>query len=69
MNDMPEQALHYFEWLATHHPDHNDPRGSVTARVQALRSGSGAQRRPLPPTDEAGGGDVDEALDDLFGSK
>lgn len=68
MNNMPQQALHYFEWLATHHPDHDDPRGSVSQRVQALRSGSIAQRRPLPPVDEAGEEDVDSALDDMFGS-
>jgi tetratricopeptide (TPR) repeat protein len=69
MNSMPEQALRYFEWLATYCPDYNDPRGSVAERVQALRSGSGAQRRPLPTSGDADNGDVDSALDDVFGKQ
>jgi tetratricopeptide (TPR) repeat protein len=67
LNGMPEQSLHYFEWLATYAPDHHDPRGRVAERVQALRSGSGAQRRPLPTGAEADPEDVDAALDDMFG--
>jgi len=67
MNSQPDQALRYFEWLATYLPDYGDPRGSVAERIQALRSGSGAQRRPLPTGLETDGEDVDSALDDVFG--
>ena len=67
VSSMPDQALRYFEWLGTYCPDYDDPRGSVAERVQALRSGSGAQRRPLPTGGEGDPSDVDDALDDVFG--
>jgi tetratricopeptide (TPR) repeat protein len=67
ISSMPDQALRYFEWLGTYCPEYDDPRGSVAERVQALRSGSGAQRRPIPTGGEADSGDVEDALDDVFG--
>ncbi len=51
--DMPEQALQYFEWVAVVYPDHSDPRGAVTERIQRLRGGSGPLRLPLSRRDEA----------------
>jgi tetratricopeptide (TPR) repeat protein len=51
--DMPEQALQYFEWVAMIHPDHTDPRGDITERIQRLRGGSGPLRLPLSRKREA----------------
>ena len=51
--DMPEQALQYFEWVAVVYPDHSDPRGAVTERIQRLRGGSGPLRLPLSRQNEA----------------
>ncbi len=46
---MPEQALHFWEWLAQIAPQYNDPRGSVFDRLHRLRNESGAQPRPGAP--------------------
>ena len=49
MKGMPEQAMHYFEWLAKIDANYSDPRGSLHDRIQRIRSGSGTQRRPGVP--------------------
>ena len=59
-----DQAMHWFEWLAAIVPDHPDPRGTVTTRLQRLRGESGAQRKPglaVGDTDE-----LDSAFNDAF---
>ena len=64
---MHEQALHYFEWLASVDPQYDDPRGSVYERIERLTSASGTQPRPQAPSAGRGGtADLDDALDDLF---
>jgi hypothetical protein len=35
------------------HPDHTDPRGDITERIQRLRGGSGPLRLPLSRKREA----------------
>lgn len=66
MKMMPEQALHYFEWLASVHPSYMDPRGTATERTHRLRSESGAQPRPQAPYGGASASEMNEAFDDLF---
>jgi tetratricopeptide (TPR) repeat protein len=66
---MPDQALYYFEWLANLEPNYEDPRGSVSERIERLRTESGAQPRPQAPLSGADPGDLDSALDDLFGER
>ncbi|MEZ4445653.1 MAG: tetratricopeptide repeat protein [Polyangiaceae bacterium] len=52
---LQEEALQYFEWLATGYPDYQDGRGSVAERIHRLRSESGAVPRP-----GASYGDIEE---------
>jgi tetratricopeptide (TPR) repeat protein len=63
---MPQQALEYFEWLASVCPDYHDPRGNVGERIRRLRTQSGAQRRPSPPSGEPVAGGVDVANNDSY---
>jgi cytochrome c-type biogenesis protein CcmH/NrfG len=62
MKMMPEQALHYWEWLAQFAPHYAEPRGSVMDRIHRLRSESGAQPRPGAPQADSMG----ETFDDMF---
>jgi tetratricopeptide (TPR) repeat protein len=64
---MPEQALHYFEWLAKLEGSYDDPRGSVAERIERLRTESGAQPRPQRPASTPDAAELGSALDDLFG--
>jgi tetratricopeptide (TPR) repeat protein len=63
---MPEQALHYFEWLSSVDPGYADPRGTPVDRTHRLRSESGAQPRPQAPSGGPDGSDMAAAFDDLF---
>ncbi|MBW2458382.1 MAG: tetratricopeptide repeat protein, partial [Deltaproteobacteria bacterium] len=67
MKLMAEQSLKYFEWLAKFDPHYSDPRGTVTQRIERLRVESGAQLRPQAPNVTPDDGELDDALDDLFG--
>ena len=62
---MTQQALKYFEWLASVAPDYRDARGHVAERIQRLRTESGAQRKPSPPARRPVPEDVEAAIDDL----
>jgi tetratricopeptide (TPR) repeat protein len=65
MKMMPEQALHYFEWLAQIDPTYADPRGTIVERIHRLRTESGAQRRPEAP-EAPDGNEMQAAFDDVF---
>jgi tetratricopeptide (TPR) repeat protein len=66
MRMMPEQALHYFEWLSSVEPSYGDPRGTPVERTHRLRSESGAQPRPQAPTGGPDAAEMAAAFDDLF---
>lgn len=67
MKLMAEQSLKYFEWLAKFDPQYSDPRGTVAQRIERLRAESGAQLRPQAPNVTPEAGELDDAMDDLFG--
>ncbi len=66
MKTMPEQALHYFEWLVSVSPGYDDPRGTPVDRTHRLRTESGAQPRPQAPHVSPSAAEMNDAFDDLF---
>ena len=66
LKSMPEQAVHYFDWLLKLDPNYADPRGSLAERVHRLRTESGPQRRPESPPDSIA--ILDQAIDDISGN-
>ena len=64
LQQLNEQALHYWDWLHSIAPAYNDMRGSVVDRIHRLRNESGAVPRPNAPQVEGEG--MAEAFDDMF---
>jgi len=62
---LPEQALRYWEWLASTEPNYSDPRGSVVDRIHRLRNESGAQPRPQAPNIQTNVEEVQNSYDDM----
>ena len=62
LKHMPEQALHYFEWLTKLDPGYTDPRGSLTERIYRLRHASGAKRLPQGPPESV---NAEQLIDDI----